>query len=188
MDEAYSFGLSSFERVELHESDDFFNRWHKSDYYLDYLVVDSDEQGDYTPVYENQKNDVHPPFYYLLLRVVMGFSVDEFTMWGGLALNIVIHLFITVFTYLIIKKLLAGEEINALERAELENFDADSLISEKDSVIRERDQLKVEHQSIKRRQQLQEIAGRSNCSDPDFLDFLDLYLSLNLTLAFLSAL
>lgn len=72
----------------------------------------------------------------------------------------------------IIKKLLAGEEINALERAELENFDADSLISEKDSVIRERDQLKVEHQSIKRRQQLQEIAGRFNCSDPDFLDYL----------------
>lgn len=108
MDEAYSFGLSSFDQVELHEKDGFFDIWHNSEYYRDYLIVDSDEQGDYTPVYENQKNDVHPPFYYLLLRVVMGFSVDEFTMWGGLALNIVIHLFITVFTYLIIKKLLAG--------------------------------------------------------------------------------
>ncbi len=112
MDEAYSFGLSSYDQVEIHEKDDFFDTWHGSDYYLDYLVVNSDEVGDYSPVYENQKNDVHPPFYYLLLRVFMGFSVDEFTMWSGLALNILIHLFITVFTYLIIKKMLIGCKYN----------------------------------------------------------------------------
>ncbi len=108
MDEAYSFGLASYDQVEIHERDDFYNTWHSAEYYRDYLIVDSDEQGDYSPVYENQKNDVHPPFYYLLLRLFMGFSVDSFTMWGGIALNIVIHLFITVFTYLIIKKLLSG--------------------------------------------------------------------------------
>ncbi|MBO5870474.1 MAG: hypothetical protein J6Q89_06970 [Clostridia bacterium] len=108
MDEAYSFGLSSYDKVEIQDSEDFYNTWHSAEYYRDYLIVDSDEQDEYSQVYENQKNDVHPPFYYLLLRVFMGFSVDNFTMWGGLALNIVIHLFITVFTYLIIKKMLCG--------------------------------------------------------------------------------
>ena len=108
MDEAYSFGLSSYDQVEIHEKEDFFNNWHSNEYYRDYLIVDDDEVGDYSPVYENQKNDVHPPFYYLLLRFFMGFSVSEFTMWGGIALNIIIHAFITVFTYLVIKKLLKG--------------------------------------------------------------------------------
>jgi len=108
MDEAYSFGLSSYEQVEIQEREDFYNTWHDAEYYRDYLIVDSDERGDFSHVYENQKNDVHPPFYYLLLRLFMGLSVDKFTMWGGLALNIIIHLFITVFTYLIIKKLLNG--------------------------------------------------------------------------------
>ncbi len=108
MDEAYSFGLSSYDKVEIHDNPDFYNTWHGGEYYRDYLVVDSDEQGDYSPVYENQKNDVHPPIFYLLLRVFMGFSVGNFTMWSGIALNIFIHLFITVFTYLIIKKMLSG--------------------------------------------------------------------------------
>lgn len=72
----------------------------------------------------------------------------------------------------LIRKMLAGETLNALERAELENFDADSLVQEKDDVTRERDQLKSEHISLKRGQQLRDIAQRFNCSDPDFLDFL----------------
>ena len=72
----------------------------------------------------------------------------------------------------LIQKMLSGESLNALERAELENFDADSLIQEKENVTRERDQLKSEHISLKRGQQLRDIARRFNCSDPDFLDFL----------------
>ena len=72
----------------------------------------------------------------------------------------------------LIQKMLSGETLNALERAELENFDADSLIREKEDVSRERDQLKSEHLSLKRGQQLHDIARRFNCCDPDYLDFL----------------
>ena len=71
----------------------------------------------------------------------------------------------------LIRKLLAGEELDALERAELASFDADALIEEKDSLSRERDQLKTEHQSLKRDQRLREVAKKYNCGDPDFLDF-----------------
>ena len=71
----------------------------------------------------------------------------------------------------LIRKLLAGEELNALERAELASFDADALIGEKEAVSRERDQLKTEHLSLKRGQKLRELAQKYNCGDPDFLDY-----------------
>ena len=71
----------------------------------------------------------------------------------------------------LIRKLLDGEELNALERAELASFDADALIGEKDALARERDQLKTEHLSLKRGQRLREVAQKYNCGDPDFLDY-----------------
>jgi hypothetical protein len=72
----------------------------------------------------------------------------------------------------LIKKLLAGEELNALERAELETFDADALIGEKNALSQERDQLRTEHSALKRGQKLREVAQKYSCGDPDFLDFL----------------
>ena len=67
----------------------------------------------------------------------------------------------------LIRKLLAGEALDALERAELASFDADALIGEKDALARERDQLKTEHLSLKRGQRLREVAKKYNCADPD---------------------
>ena len=66
--------------------------------------------GNYTQVYENQKNDVHPPFYYLILRFAMFFTKGHFSKWGGIVLNIIIYIFITIFMYLILKKLLKEDE------------------------------------------------------------------------------
>ena len=72
----------------------------------------------------------------------------------------------------LIRKLLAGTELNALERAELENFDADLAVQERDAVLQEHNQLKMEHASLKRAKRLQEISDSCNCSEPDFLDYL----------------
>ncbi len=109
MDEAYSLGLSNYDKVEIQDNDDFYNTWHNKKYYEDYLTVNENEKNTFSQVYENQKNDVHPPLYYLLLRVAMGFHIDSYSKWGGIILNIIIYVFITIFTYLIIKKLLARE-------------------------------------------------------------------------------
>lgn len=106
MDEAYSLGLASYDKIEIQDNDDFYNTWHNSDYYEDYLAVDEDEKFEFKQVYENQKNDVHPPLYYLILRIAMGLSIGSYSKWTGIIVNIVIYVFITVFMYLIIKKLL----------------------------------------------------------------------------------
>ena len=109
MDEAYSMGLASYDKVEIQANDDFYDKWHDGKYYEDYLTVNEDEKWEYSQVYENQKNDVHPPLYYLFLRIAMGFNIDNYSNWPGIIVNIIIYVFITIFMYLILKKLLNGK-------------------------------------------------------------------------------
>jgi len=109
MDEAYSLGLSNYDKVEIQDNEDFYNQWHNGEYYEDYLAVQDKDIGEYKQVYENQKNDVHPPIYYLLLRIAMGFSVNNYSKWPGIILNMIIYVFITIFMYLILQKLLEGK-------------------------------------------------------------------------------
>lgn len=109
MDEAYSLGLASYNKIEIQDNDDFYNVWHNKDYYEDYLAVNEHEKSQFSQVYENQKNDVHPPLYYLILRIAMGFSIGNYSKWPGIIVNIVIYAFITIFMYLIIKKILDGK-------------------------------------------------------------------------------
>ena len=68
MDEAYSFGLANYDKIEIQDNEDFFDTWHSKEYYEDYLCVNDDESGKFEPVYVNQENDVHPPLYYFLLK------------------------------------------------------------------------------------------------------------------------
>lgn len=110
MDEAYSMGLASYDRVEIQDNEDFYNTWHSKEYYEDYISVQENEKGRYAQVYENQKNDVHPPLYYLFLRIAMGFSKNGYSKWSGIVVNIIIFIGITLLTYLILQELLKNEK------------------------------------------------------------------------------
>lgn len=110
MDEAYSLGLANYDKVEIQNSEDFYNKWHNGEYYEDYLAVQDKDIGKYKQVYENQKNDVHPPIYYLLLRIAMGLSVNNYSKWPGIILNMIIYIFITIFMYLILQKLFENKK------------------------------------------------------------------------------
>ena len=65
IDEAYSYGLTNYKQIEIQDNEDFYNNWHNKEYYEDYLSIQKEEEGNLKPVYENQKNDVHPPLFYL---------------------------------------------------------------------------------------------------------------------------
>ncbi len=103
MDEMYSYGLMNYDKLNIADNSDFLNTWHNKEYFEDYLEVNKDELYDLNPVYENQKNDVHPPLYYLLLRIASSFNVDNFSKWSGLILNILIFAISNIFIYLIAK-------------------------------------------------------------------------------------
>lgn len=105
MDEAYSYGLMNYNKLSIVDNEDFLNTWHNKEYYLDYFEVNSQEAKNIGAVFENQKNDVHPPLYYLLLRVAASFTIDQFTKWTGIILNIVIFVVSSIFVYLLSKKI-----------------------------------------------------------------------------------
>lgn len=109
MDEAYSYGLASYNKTEIQNNEDFYNEWHNKKYYEDYLTVNENEKFMFSQVYDNQKADNHPPLYYLILRIAMGFNIDHYSKWTGIIVNIIIYCFITIFMYLIISKLLTGK-------------------------------------------------------------------------------
>lgn len=111
MDEMYSYGLSNYDRVQIYENDDFYNNWHDAAYYKDYIVVNEDERGDLAPVYNNQRDDVHPPLYYLLLRLGMELTPGEFTKWSGIIINIVAFAVNSFFMYLIVERLVRKQPL-----------------------------------------------------------------------------
>lgn len=110
MDEIYSYSLSNAEHVQIYEEDNFYDTWHTPAYYNDFLTVNAEERWDLMPVYENQKNDVHPPLFYLLLRLGMEITPEHFTKWTGIILNIVLAAVNTVLLYVIIERLLRKEK------------------------------------------------------------------------------
>ena len=111
IDEAYSYALMNYNKIDITSNSDFFDNWHNKKYYINYLAVNSNEKFDLSPVYINQKNDVHPPLYYLLLRIAASFTIDNFTKWTGITLNIIIFSFSSVFIYLISKQLFKNSKI-----------------------------------------------------------------------------
>lgn len=114
IDESYSYSLMNYDKIDITNNEDFYNNWHTKDYYIDYLSINEQEKLDWRPVYENQKNDVHPPLYYLLLRIAASFTINDFTKWTGIILNIIISVFSSILVYLIAEKLFKNQKMALL--------------------------------------------------------------------------
>ena len=57
--------------------------------FLDSMAVsDASEAFNFANVWKNQKNDVHPPLYYLLLHIICSYCVGRFSIWYAAAINI----------------------------------------------------------------------------------------------------
>lgn len=110
MDEIYSYSLSNAEHVQIFENEDFYDNWHTPAYYNDFVTVNEDERWNLAPVYVNQKNDVHPPLFYLLLRLGMEMTPGHFTKWTGIILNMLVAAVNTVLVYVIVERLLRKEK------------------------------------------------------------------------------
>ncbi len=111
IDEYYSHGLIQYKRAFIYENEDFIENWHSKEYYKDYLTISDDEVLDFKPVYLNQAEDVHPPIYYLLLRIVCSFNLNNFSIWPGTILNIFFFMLSSVFLFLISKDIFKNKYI-----------------------------------------------------------------------------
>lgn len=114
MDEAYSIGLTNYNKIDITQNEDFYNNWHTKEYYEDYISISKEELTNLKPVYENQKNDVHPPFYYLLLRLAYSFTIGNFSKWPGLILNIIILLISNILVYKILVQIIKDKKMSLI--------------------------------------------------------------------------
>ena len=110
IDELYSYGLMNYKQAFIFEEESFRENWHNKEYFDGYLVVSQDEALDFSPVYENQEEDYHPPLYYFLLRIAASFTIGYFTKWSGLILNILIFIGSAIMVFLIGRKLFKSDK------------------------------------------------------------------------------
>ena len=105
VDEYYSYGLSNSYYKPF---PDDYNQWLSPDYYADYLTTSEDDRFSYGSVYYNQTQDVHPPFYYMVLHTVSSFFPGTFSKWLGLGVNLVLYALILVVLFFFLRELLAN--------------------------------------------------------------------------------
>lgn len=87
--------------AQANSADTYTSTWVPRQDYVDYLAVSENNTFNYASVYYNQRGDVHPPFFYILLHTVCSIFQGSFSKWLGIGLNIVI----SVITLLVLYKM-----------------------------------------------------------------------------------
>ncbi len=77
--------------------------WLPGEYYENYLTVEEGTGFNYVSVYYNQRADVHPPFYYILLHTVCSLFEGSFSKWYGFSVNFVALMAALLLLYRMIK-------------------------------------------------------------------------------------
>lgn len=109
-DEPLSYSLINYDAMHASDRVDFFEKWNSGRaFFDDYYQINKDEVWNWKPVYENQKNDVHPPIYYILLRCAATFTIDDYSKWTGIGLNIAISIVSTIVVYFIAEELIKNK-------------------------------------------------------------------------------
>lgn len=73
--------------------------WIDSEYFIDKYGVDKTEIFDYAFAWNNQKLDVHPPLYYILIHFISSFFIDQFSIMAGILANMLCALVTMIFVY-----------------------------------------------------------------------------------------
>lgn len=85
--------------------------WVSGKAYQDYLCASESNTFNYASVYYNQRGDVHPPLYYILLHTICSLFQGTFSKWFGLSINIICLLLTLLILYRMIKRYLGGEKV-----------------------------------------------------------------------------
>lgn len=78
--------------------------WLSGQYFADYLAVEEGTGFNYGSVYMNQRADVHPPLYYILLHTVSSFFEGIFSKWFAFGINLIILLATLLVIYVMVRR------------------------------------------------------------------------------------
>lgn len=95
VDEIFSYGLANHMNNGsgiLPEIEDGETYSPSNTPWIEYMTVNAENRFHYANVWVNQEQDVHPPFYYLILHTVCSFFPNSFSIWFAGLINIVFAL------------------------------------------------------------------------------------------------
>lgn len=92
-------------------NDRYSPTWVSGQYFMDYIAASESNNFNYISVYYNQRGDVHPPLYYIVLHTVCSIFQGVFTKWFGLGINFVFMILAMLLLYRTARKYLGGEVV-----------------------------------------------------------------------------
>lgn len=92
IDEIFSYGLANNMNGMVMNFEDGLSYIPAQAPWLSYMTVSNGSQFELPHIWINQAEDVHPPFYYLLLHIVCSFFPGKFSIWFAGGINIVFAL------------------------------------------------------------------------------------------------
>lgn len=96
--------------AQKNSADTLTTTWVSGKDYEEYLTADKHNKFNYASVYYNQRGDVHPPLYYIILHTVCSVMEGHFTKWAGLGINIACMILALTCIYEMAKRYLGGAE------------------------------------------------------------------------------
>ena len=109
-DEWFTYGLSNNTDGHIFMNEKWINEktegtgWVSTEYFKDYLLVNEGEEFDFASVLYNQKKDVHPPLYYMLVHFLCSFSAEEVLMIQGGIINAIFLVAINIILWIMGKE------------------------------------------------------------------------------------
>ncbi|MCI8454331.1 MAG: hypothetical protein HFE84_06930 [Lachnospiraceae bacterium] len=129
VDELWSYGLAnSYYHPHVYYNDALEKQWVSGTYFKEYLEVSPEERFCYDSVIFNQKNDFHPPLFYLVLHTICSVFPNSFSKWYGIVPNIFYFIGISVLLYKLSRKIL-GETWLALLPSAIYGFSTGAISS-----------------------------------------------------------
>lgn len=114
VDELFSYGLSNNVGHITMIFDDGA-KYDPADVYGKYLTVSNNRHKfDYRNVWINQKNDVHPPLYYMILHTICSFFPGTFSGWYAGSINIIFSVFTLYFLRKLCRTLTSSQTITTM--------------------------------------------------------------------------
>lgn len=104
VDEIWTYGLSN-NIGSINPDFEYGKEYSGWGFYKDFMQVQAGHGFNYVNVLNNQANDVHPPLYYFFVHTVCSIFKDSYSMWYGIAVNILWMVPTIILLYWFIKDL-----------------------------------------------------------------------------------
>lgn len=88
VDEVYSYGLANHTEGSMMCVEEGYTYYPSNTPWMNYMAVNPENRFDYRTVWANQKEDVHPPLYYVILHTICTFFPESFSIWFAGMINI----------------------------------------------------------------------------------------------------